>query len=371
MFACAISVSAITIDTVVVGDAGNSSDPATGDLYGSVNYTYGIGKYEVTVGQYAAFLNAIAKSDSDSVYEPRMGQFVERSSGIVRSGAPGSYVYTVVGSANHPISDVSWGGAARFANWLHNGQPSGPQNSSTTERGAYTLDGADGLGLASIVRSPGAEWFIPSEDEWYKAAYYQPAAKGGDADSYWKYPMKTNSAPFSDQPPGATPDNSRAGNFFKDDGTANGYDDGFAVTGSPYVADVHDNYVTDVASYDSSPSYYGTFDQGGNVAEWNEAQFIGSFSRGIRGGSWGSDASYLDASFGYFGQAPMRDVGTGFRIATIIVVPEPSSIFLFAGVFAAFGVRRRKSVPTIASNAFQRVGLTDDTLPNCISRMVG
>ncbi len=87
-------------------------------------------------------------------------------------------------------------------------------------------------GLNAISRNPGATWVIPTENEWYKAAYYQPAAQGGDSDSYWAYPMRTNSVPYSDQPPGATPDNSRVGNFFSNDGTANGYNDGYAVSGS-------------------------------------------------------------------------------------------------------------------------------------------
>jgi sulfatase modifying factor 1 len=161
-----------------------------------------------------------------------------------------------------------------FANWLNNGQPTGSQNSSTTEDGAYTLNGATSIAaLMAVTRKSDATWFIPTENEWYKAAHYQPASQGGDSDSYWPYPMKTNSRPYSDQPPGSSPDNSRVGNFKFDDFLSDGYDDGYADTGSGNL-DSSQNYLTDVGAYSSSPSYYGTFDQGGNAFEWNEADLV-------------------------------------------------------------------------------------------------
>ena len=73
LLAIASSVeAAITIDTVSVGDVGNPNDPATGNLYGGVNYAYRIGTYEVTVGQYAAFLNSVAAMDTYGLYNPNM-----------------------------------------------------------------------------------------------------------------------------------------------------------------------------------------------------------------------------------------------------------------------------------------------------------
>lgn len=307
---------AVTIPTVPVGDVGNPNDPATGNLYGGVSYAYHIGKHDVTVGKYAEFLNAVAATDTYALYNTAIATDLNNA-GIARSGASGSYSYSVIGSPNHPVTYVSWGDAARFANWLHNGQPTGAQNASTTEDGAYLLDCATSDAAINVItRKASALWFIPSESEWYKAAYYQPVGQGGDADGYWEFPMKTNSVPYSDQPPGGTPNNTRVGNFYEVDGLANGYDDGYAVTGSASFSFTQ-NYLTDVGAYESSPSFYGTYDQGGNAYEWNETTTNNSWRR-TRGGSWFDFASnFLQASF-RLDTAPSIEFDViGFRVATV------------------------------------------------------
>ena len=168
---------AITIQTVTIGDPGNPNDSTTGGLYGGVSYTYAIGTYEVTLLQYTAFLNAVGATDTNALYNPSMGTDLNIA-GISRSGASGSFAYSVIGDGNRPVTYVSWFDAARFTNWLHNGQPTGLQTASTTENGAYALLGANsGLGFR---KSLGAQYWVPSESEWYKAAYYQPAAAKGE-----------------------------------------------------------------------------------------------------------------------------------------------------------------------------------------------
>jgi len=336
-FCAVVHAALITIPTVPVGNPSNPNDPATGNLYGGVAKPYVIGTYEVTVGQYTAFLNAVAATDTYGLYDTSMATDLNIA-GIARSGVSGSFSYSVIGSANHPVTYVSWGDAARFVNWLHNHQPTGAQGPGTTETGAYTLNGATSLAaLMAVTRNAGARWFIPTENEWYKAAYYQPAANGGDADGYWAYPMKTNSLPYSDQPPGATPDNTRVGNFFKNDSVANGYDDGFAVTGSTSFSSTQ-NYLTDVGAYTSSPSYYGTFDQGGNVWEWNETA-VSIASRGLRGGSWSPNANLLHASHRTADVPTIQGSSIGFRVASII--PEPASITLCLAGVLMLTLRRR------------------------------
>jgi formylglycine-generating enzyme required for sulfatase activity len=227
------------------------------------------------------------------------------------------------------VTYVGWFDAARFCNWLHNGQPTGLQVAGTTETGAYALSGAT-LGVG-FTRGGGAQYWIPSESEWYKAAYYQPAAAGGDADGYWLYPMQTNSAPYSDQPAGATPDNTRVGNFNKNDSLVNGYDDGYAVSGSTSYPS--GNPLTPVGAYTASDSYYGTFDQGGNVWEWNETIVVNA--RGLRGGGWMNDEFALWAHFGSIAVPEDDNFGFGFRVAS---VPEPTvsvSLMLAGGLLLA------------------------------------
>jgi hypothetical protein len=103
---CAGAARAITIDTVPVGDMGNANDPATGNLYGGVGYGYSVGKYEVTVGQYTAFLNAVAATDTYGLYNTSMATDLNIA-GISRTGVSGSYSYSEIGSANHPVTYVS------------------------------------------------------------------------------------------------------------------------------------------------------------------------------------------------------------------------------------------------------------------------
>lgn len=346
---CATASATLIIDVAPVGNLGNANDPATGNLYGGVSYVYDIGKYEVTVGQYTAFLNAVASTDTYNLYNPSMGSD-PKVAGISRSCTFGC-TYSVEGSPNHPVTYVSWGDAARFVNWLSNGQPIGAQDSTTTEDGTYALNGAiTDTALSAVSRKAGATWFIPSENEWYKAAYHQPAEQGGDADDYWNYPMRTNTLPYSDQPPGATPDNSRVGNFYVDDGVANGYDDGYAVTGST-MFDFNQNYLTDVGAYSSSPSYYGTFDQGGNVFEWIETG--DAFERGLRGGLWdGPPEEFLSASY-QISVPPTVEVNgyaRGFRVARI-AIPEPSTLLLTL-VLGVVGASQRRRPPYSGSEFF-------------------
>jgi formylglycine-generating enzyme required for sulfatase activity len=313
----AMSASAqITIPTVTVGNVGNAADTST---YGAVAYSYDIGKYEVTNTQYAAFLNAVAATDTFSLYNTNMAG---KYGGITRSGSSGSYTYaTKSGFENKPVNSVSFWDAARFANWLNNGQGSG-----STETGSYTLGSVTNPVNGSVTRNGGANWVVASENEWYKAAYYDPTKSGGAG--YWLYPTQSdtigNNTAF-----GAT-----NGANYNDGDYANG---GFSGPGT-----------TDVGAYANADSFYGTFDQGGNVWEWNDTQ-LSSTSRGLRGGSWSYNGDSLRlSSQGYF-DAPDEFYGIGFRVASLPPIPEPSTFGAAMGV-AALGVvmmRRRKARGTL------------------------
>ena len=302
-----------SLQFVFVGDAGNPNDPASGGLYGGVPYTYSMGKFNVTVAQYVEFLNAVASADTYALYNPMMATRAN-SAGIARSGSSGSYVYGPIGSANQPIAYVSWGDTARFANWLTNGQPTGMQGPTTTETGSYTLNGAatdDALG--AVTRNATARYVIPTENEWYKAAYYDPT-KGGT--NYWLYPMRTDNLPFSAMPPGnGAPNAAQAGNFYLDDKTANSFDNGYALTGS-IVPDFNQNYLTAVGAYTAARSYFGTFDQGDDLSSWDETIVTG-IKRGQRGGSWVGSEGTLRSTYRYSAAPSFEDVAYGMRIAEV------------------------------------------------------
>src|SRR5688572_19898325 len=228
----------VAIDTVAVGNPGNAGDPIEFQgTFGAVNYVYAIGKYEVTAGQYAAFLQAVAAVDPYALYDTRMWTHAEGCK-IERTGSPGSYAYTVAPDwANRPVNFVSWGDAARFANWLHNGRPTGAPDGTTTEDGSYLLAGKmSDFELESVVREPDATWVLPTENEWYKAAYHK---NDGVTGNYWNNPTGTNSAVSNDL---IDPDPG-------DNATFRGSTGDFTI-GPPY-------YRTEVGAHENSASAYG------------------------------------------------------------------------------------------------------------------
>jgi formylglycine-generating enzyme required for sulfatase activity len=288
----------VVIETVTVGNPGNvGDDMGQGLVFGAVGYVYSIARYEVTAAQYTAFLNAVAASDDYGLYNPKMDPDAFptwNGCNIKRHGAPGSYTYSVAQDwANRPVNFVSWGDAARFSNWLHNGQPSGTTDLTTTEDGSYFLNGmASDEELEPVVRKPGATWVIPTENEWYKAAYHR---NDGPTGNYWNFPTRAMNGVSNDL---IDPDPGNNATF-----QASGY-----TIGAPY-------FRTDVGAHENSVSAYGTFDQEGNVMEFNETVPEWQI-RGIRGNSWfsgfgGKWSRPLDMHSG----DEFRDLG--FRVASL------------------------------------------------------
>ena len=275
----------ITIEFVTVGDPGNAARKKTSKepyQFGAVATAYQIGKYEVKAREYCAFLNAVAAVDTYHLYDDRMSSD-DLVAVIDRKQTKKGYQYQLKeGRGDFPITYVSWFEAARFCNWIHNGQPIGPQGPKTTEEGAYNIDGANifkiNVDHSYCAVNPGAVCFIPSEDQWYKAAYY----KGGSAYAgYWMYPTQSDDPPGNDI--GDQPNQANYKNNYHDE------------TKNPAL--------TPVNAFTGSCSYYAAFDMGGNVWEWNDTPCFtpGEYKillYGVRGGAWDS-VKKIDEFFCY------------------------------------------------------------------------
>ncbi len=336
--------STIEIEMVTVGDPGNTAFDVSGR--GTVDYVYQIGKYEVTNQQYTAFLNVVDPDGTDlhDLYDPGMGGVYGGIS--FDPNAPDGSKYTVIaGRENKPVNYIEKYDTYRFANWLHNGQGSG-----STETGAYDM-------AAGALRSADATFFLPTDAEWFKAAFYDAAA-----DDYRAY-TTSQPLPLPDppedpvDPPGDIP-----GDPGDDDGGGGIWELPTPPSAEPppgtnlISGSANYNYavgnLTDVGAYTTKPSSgpYGTFDQGGNVWEWVDRGETGPFGHLLRGGSF--KTSHWDLSFdanydGILDGGPQPDVG--FRIAGLPVaaaVPEPSSLILWnlsAGLLALIRWRRKRA----------------------------
>ena len=262
-----------SIDFVDVGNAGNSND-TTG--YGGVPYGYRIGKYEISQNQVDA---------------------------AVRNGL--QHVTAGAWRGDQPAGNISWYEAAAYVNWLNTSLGYQPAYNLAFSNGAWNMalwpttpdtngNAAWTRGGTNLFRNANCAYYLPSENEWYKAAYYD-ANKNGGSGGYWLYPTGTNSAP--------TPVASGAAA-----GTAvyNG------ITSSP--ASVYQA---------GGLSPYGTLGQGGNAWEWEESAWDGTNSTGsenrvIRGGYWGNLAGSLQSSLRNLGDGPTgKSSGGGFRVASI------------------------------------------------------
>ncbi|MCX6929211.1 MAG: hypothetical protein NT154_39235 [Verrucomicrobia bacterium] len=258
---------AVTSDAnryVRIGDPGNPPDTAGSLHSGQVNYVYWISKYILTTTEYAAFLNAVATTnDVHSLYQGT-GMLIDRT-------GTDSYSYTVqAGMENRPISFITGAASMRYANWLHNGATS----ASDTESGVYKFSAE----YVFTPRDPNALYFLPTVNEWYKAAYYDPT-KGGSG--YWVYAVRTDDV-YDAVNTNAFPNGLRA--ELPPGGAHSANFDNIAAANA--------NGTTDVGAYTGASSYYGTFDQSGLQWEWAEP--VGSETSTRRmGASQGNNAARL------------------------------------------------------------------------------
>jgi hypothetical protein len=278
-------IGALAIDFAYVGNAGNGNDSGSSgiysSLYGAVDYDYRMSITEISASM------------------------------LFTAGLPsGSWL------GNQPAT-INWFQAASFANWLNTStghQPAYQLNAGLTALALWSSGEAWQTGGENLYRHKDAHYFLPSEDEWYKAAYHQN--NGATAD-YWDYATSSNSVPTAVASGSAT-------------GTAVYHRGSFSTPSDVEIS--------------GGASAYGTIGQGGNVWEWTESANDGSNDSGseyraFRGGFWNSNESNLRASTRNYNAPSVIDYSVGFRVAS---VPEPSALaILLVGLLALVGRRNR------------------------------
>ena len=290
------------MEFVTIGDPGNAADfTGSPSPAGSVGYTYGIGKFEVSEDMITKF-NASQTLQITTRY--------------------------TLGPAK-AASGISWNEAARFVNWL---------NTSTGNQAAYKFatsgvnddsaswtSGEAGYDVNNPYRNRLAMYVLPSYNEWYKAAYYDPNKSGGAG--YWDY------ATGSDSAPAAVSSGTGTG--------ANGNNEAVYGSQASFPADVNQA---------GGLSPYGVMGLNGNVTEWHEDSVslthgVSSSHRGLRGGSWFYRAT--DLNIREFSVPTNKGNSYGFRVARLsssAVVPEPTSMVIFGlgALGMAYRARRKR-----------------------------
>ena len=288
---------AVELDWVTVDKAHNAPDTEVMDAdrttgYGSVAYEYEISKFLITNEQYAAFLNAVAgESDPYLLYHPCLPKAAcyGAGSGIARTGEPGNWSYAPeAGRERRPANYVNLFDSLRYANWMNNGQ-GGPE---TTEDGAYTLLGGTPVptNYLTLARNHDAKIALVSEDEWYKAAYYD-----GKEDVYYDWPTGSDEA-MTCAMPGDTPNTANCGLVTARNNPNN--------PGLPSASAWPYTDVSDVDAYPNSLSPWGVYDMGGNLFQWTDTisyAVVGQYHAG------GRVAPVQDAAYGNLTGNPFKD----------------------------------------------------------------
>jgi formylglycine-generating enzyme required for sulfatase activity len=275
---------------------GNPRNPPPEHLtLGAVAYSYRMSRYEVTNAQYAVFLNSTDPKgvNPHGVYNPKMGSSNEGGISLQPDNLAGSKYTVRTAMEDKPVTFVSYADAMRFVNWLQNAQ-----DGRMTEAGAY--DVASNIS----IRSPNATVWIPTESEWFKAAYYSPKlSKHGH---YYKYATQSNDAPEK-----AKADAS--GNISNPGRNVANYDKGAE------WSEIHGHLTSVGTAGEASTSFYGTSDQNGNVEEWIEPSQQKD-QHLLIGGAWASTSQEVVVR-GYMPMAESQaEVSSlGFRVACRMV----------------------------------------------------
>jgi formylglycine-generating enzyme required for sulfatase activity len=279
-----------TIDFVdIAGDASSANGmDIGGSIGGSRTFSdpindYRMGVFEITNDQWDKFVN---------------------SYGTVDGSPAGAYDHSsYLAGDNIPISGLSWYEPAQFVNWLNvsTGHQAAYKFTGTQGTSNYTFDvwsAAEADGETNLYRHKDAYYFLPTEDEWVKAGYW-------NGTTMQEYATKLGDT------------------IYQGNGSNGGW--------NYFATDPYSPW--DVGS--GSEELNGTFDMMGNMWEWIEgpyydADYISAAFRCVRGGAYTLkqiDIGYLTSSGRGPDPAEEDDYHTAFRVAS---VPEPLTISLLS-----------------------------------------
>ncbi len=303
-------------DWVTVGAAGNRGAtaaelpwaPEAAGL-GAVDHAFNITRTEVTIEQWWPFANAYQQyvaQDDNTGWVALSGRYLDFTLGE-------RHLIWNDQAAHFPVQ-TNWYMAARYTNWLHNGMRT---DRAAFESGVYDTStwttNPDGSRNDQRERSPGAVYFLPNQDEYAKAAYYDPDRYGDGLEGYWTFPNRSQSPPTSGPPDqGGT---TNAGTFW-----------------------THGNLFLNAGSYPEARSAFGLLDTSGGQSEWNETAFGTTADRAV----FGSQISLSPEFIPFYDRIDLlladwpTTASYGFRMAATI--PSPGSGFaglVLLGVFLA------------------------------------
>jgi len=325
-------------DFVTIGAPGNAPyvgdspfGPPTAFGRGSVPYEYRIGRTEVTTSQWLEFVNAFTmRADFDFGLDLLPTFWGARLDGSYSGpGLRWTLRSDVASPGMLPVQDINWRHAGQFCNWLHNNKI--PEFSALTT-GAYdtTTWGNDGREFTDDAdHLPGARFWIPSLDEWMKAAHHDPDRYGDGQEGWWLYPNGTDE-PLIGGPPGAGGGQTSAG----------------VIPDEPWG-----EYDIPLGAYPDVRSPWGLLDASGGAREWTEYVFWPGlqYDRGLAGSRAGSDAfgdSWLFDHVSVYGGSHPQGSGGGLRLASS--VPPPSGAWLLGGAILLYQRRRRQATSICA-----------------------
>lgn len=300
-------------DWATIGDPGNAgydrSDPTTDPINsitgrGSIGYGYRVSTTEISSGQWVEFLNTFGDhGDPHDAARDIFASGIERDRSYSGPGRRWKLLDGFEEAERIPVLGISWFNAARYCNWLHHGQTT---DLDKLEYGAYDL--RDVVDNIPPERSEGARYWIPTFDEYLKAAYYDPNRFGEGQGGWWEQPNGSDTELIVGAP--------------SDGGQTNA---GI----SDLDVDATSAEILRLGAYVDVTSPWGLLDVSGGGSEWVDGP-VGSFffTYRYRMGSsaivtLGDTPTFFDAAYAFQAGPAWAAEFSSFRVAAL--VPTPAS----------------------------------------------